>query len=90
MLYMIKETFKNGDPLPVYRRFRDHGRLAPEGLRYVASWVDDKLERCFQLMESERRELIDEWIGHWNDLVDFEVYPVMTSNEASEIVASRL
>jgi len=90
MLYMIKETFKNGDPLPVYRRFRDHGRLAPDGLRYVASWVDDKLERCFQLMESERRELIDEWIGHWNDLVDFEVYPVMTSNEASEIVASRL
>jgi Protein of unknown function (DUF3303) len=87
---MIVETYKNRDPLPVYRRFRDHGRLAPEGLRYVSSWVDETLERCFQLMESDERELIDEWIAQWSDLVDFEVYAVVTSSEAAERVASRL
>lgn len=87
---MVIEKFKDRDPLPVYRRFRDHGRLAPEGLQYVASWVDGKLERCFQLMESEKRELIDEWIAQWNDLVEFEVLPVITSAEAAEIIASRL
>lgn len=90
MIYMIVETFRNRDMLPVYRRFRDHGRLAPEGVRYISSWVDDKLERCFQLMESEERALIDEWIARWSDLVDFEVYPVMPSSEAVERVASRL
>jgi uncharacterized protein DUF3303 len=90
LLYMIVENFKNRDPLPVYRRFRDHGRLAPDGVRYIASWVDDKLERCFQLMESKERELIDEWIARWSDLVDFEVYPVISSSEAAERVASQL
>jgi Protein of unknown function (DUF3303) len=86
---MIVETYKNRDPVPVYRRFRDHGRLAPDGVRYVSSWVDDKLERCFQLMESDKRELIDEWINRWSDLVDFEVYAVVTSAEAAERVSSR-
>ena len=90
MLYMIVEHFKNQDPLPVYRRFRDRGRLAPQGLRYVSSWVDEKLERCFQLMETEDRRYLDEWIAQWIDLVDFEVYPVVSSNEAAERVSERL
>ena len=89
MLYMIVEHFKNQDPVPVYRRFRDRGRLAPEGLRYVSSWVDEKLERCFQLMETENRKLLDEWVGNWGDLVEFEVYPVISSKEAAERVSSR-
>src|SRR5580765_8531941 len=82
--YLIVEPFKNKDAAPVYRRFRERGRLAPEGLRYVASWVDDKLERCFQIM------LTDEWISNWNDLVDFEVYPVISSQQAAERIAPRL
>jgi hypothetical protein len=87
---MIVETYKNGDPVPVYRRFRDHGRLAPEGVGYVSSWVDDKLEHCFQLMESQERDLIDEWIARWSDLVDFEVYVVVSSSEAADTVTPRL
>lgn len=79
MLYMIVEHFKNRDALPVYRRYRERGRLAPEGLTYVSSWVDEELCRCFQLMETDERSLLDEWIANWNDLVDFEVFPVMTS-----------
>ncbi|HLO00462.1 MAG TPA: DUF3303 family protein [Pyrinomonadaceae bacterium] len=87
---MIIEHFKNQDPVPVYRRFRDRGRLAPAGVQYVSSWVDEKLERCFQLMEAESRQLIDEWIVNWNDLVEFEVYPVISSNEAAERMAPHL
>lgn len=83
MLYMIVEEFKNGDATPVYRRFREHGRLAPEGLYYVSSWVDDQMQRCFQLMETGERKLLDKWMSQWADLVDFQVYPVMTSAEAA-------
>jgi len=83
MLYMVVEHFINQDHLPVYRRFRDEGRLAPEGLHYVSSWVDEKLERCFQLMETDDRALLDEWISHWQDIVEFEVFPVITSAEAA-------
>jgi hypothetical protein len=87
---MIIEQFKNQDPVPVYRRFRDHGRLAPESLRYVSSWVDKKLERCFQLMETDDRKLLDEWLGNWSDIMDFEVYPVISSAEAADRVSPRL
>jgi hypothetical protein len=90
MLYMVVEHFKDGDALPVYRRFREHGRLAPAGLSYVSSWVDETLRRCFQLMETDDRNLLDQWIANWSDLVDFEVFPVMTSQEAAEKITPRL
>ena len=87
---MIVERFKEQDPVPVYRRFRDRGRLAPEGVKYISSWVDEKLERCFQLMEAEDIAYLDEWIGNWSDLVEFEVYPVVSSQEAVERISPRL
>jgi hypothetical protein len=90
MLYIVVEHFKNQDPVPVYRRFKERGRLAPEGLRYVWSWVDEKLERCFQLMEADDRRHLDEWMAQWNDIVEFEVYPVISSQAAAERVAPRL
>ena len=86
MLYMVVERFRNQDASPVYRRFREKGRLAPPGLNYVSSWVDDKLLVCFQLMETDDRVLLDQWIGYWIDLVDFEVFPVITSSEAAGMV----
>ena len=89
-LYMIVEHFKDQDAVPVYRRFRERGRMAPEGVTYLSSWVDEKLERCFQLMETHDRRLLHEWMSHWDDLVEFEVYPVMTSKEAAEKIAPRL
>ena len=90
MLYMIIERFRDGDPLPVYRRFRDQGRLAPDGLRYVASWVTEDLRRCYQVMECEDRALLEQWTARWKDLVEFEVVPVVTSAEAAAAVAPRL
>ena len=89
MLYMVVENFRNGDAVPVYRRFRERGRLAPEGVKYVASWVDEKLERCFQLMETDDRLLLDEWMENWSELVEFEVYAVVSSAEAAERVLQR-
>jgi hypothetical protein len=89
-LYMVIESYKNGDAVPVYRRFRECGRMASEGVTYVSSWVDIKLERCYQLMETDDRQILDEWISRWSDIVDFEVHPVMTSAEASERIKSRL
>ncbi len=90
MQFVIIEKFRGGDPIPVYRRFRDRGRLAPDGLRYVASWVTEDLTRCYQVMECDERRLLDEWIANWRDIVDFEVIPAMTSAEAAAAVAPRL
>src|SRR5207247_7252900 len=70
MQYMIIESFRGGDPVPVYRRFRDRGRLAPEGLRYVSSWVTQDLTRCYQVMECEDRALLDQWMANWRDVTD--------------------
>jgi Protein of unknown function (DUF3303) len=89
-LYMVIENFKNGDAVLVYRRFRDRGRLAPEGITYVSSWVSEKLDRCYQLMETEDRSLLNRWMANWSDIVDFEVHRVISSKEAAEKIAPRL
>jgi Protein of unknown function (DUF3303) len=89
-LYMVVENFKNNDAAPIYRRFRDRGRMAPVGLEYISSWVDHRLERCFQLVETHDRVLLDKWMANWNDLIDFEVHEVMTSKEAVELITPRL
>ena len=89
-LYMVIERFRNGDAVPVYRRFRDQGRLAPEGLRYVASWVTEDFSRCYQVMETGDRTLLDEWLARWSDLVEFDVHEVMTSADAAASIAPRL
>jgi hypothetical protein len=89
-LYMVVEHFRNKDAVPVYRRFRDNGRMAPEGVVYVSSWVDDRLERCYQVMETHDRALLDEWMAKWRDLIDFEVHPVVTSKEAADKIAPLL
>jgi len=90
MVYMIIERFKNGDAVPVYRRFRDQGRLAPDGLKYISSWVTLDMAACYQLMECEDRRLLDQWMARWSDLVDFEVLPVITSAQAVERITPKL
>ncbi len=90
MLYMVIERFKNRDPVPVYRRFRHKGRMTPEGLEYLSSWVDTKLERCFQIMETSDPKLMTEWTAHWSDIVDFEVVPVMSSADAVRAMQPKL
>jgi len=86
LLYMIVEHFKNGEALPIYQRFREQGRLAPEGLQYVSSWVDETLARCFQLMETDDVSQLNQWMANWSDIVEFEVYPVISSREAADRV----
>jgi len=90
MLYMIVENFRGGDAVPVYRRFRDRGRLAPHGLHYHGSWVTGDFRRCFQVMECDDRALLEQWMANWRDLVDFEVIPVQTSADAAAAIALRL
>ena len=82
-LFMVIERFKNGDPAPIYRRFREQGRLAPAGLRYISSWVTADLAVCYQIMEADDRGSLDTWMSRWDDIVDFDVHPVVTSQDAA-------
>ena len=82
MRYMVIEDFKAGRVAEIYRRLRESGRHMPDGLTYVGSWITDDLARCYQVMECDDRALLDEWISHWSDLMDFEVIPVIGSDEA--------
>jgi hypothetical protein len=90
MLYMVIEHFKNRDAKAVYRRFRERGRMAPEGLVYVESWVETNFDRCFQLMDCGDAKLLDQWAAHWRDLVDFAFVPVRRSKEAVELMTPEL
>jgi len=82
MRYMVIETFTQG-ARPVYERARDRGRMLPEGLEYVESWVAEGLGRCFQLMETDDPALFDAWTAQWADLADFEIVPVLASADAA-------
>jgi hypothetical protein len=90
MLFMVIERFRHGQAHAVYRRFQERGRMAPEGLRYVSSWVDLDFDRCFQVMEAESADDLKSWTQHWDDLVDFEIVPVRTSAEAAAVIAPEL
>ena len=85
MLFLIIEDFR-GDPAEVYRRLRNRGRLTPDGLQYVSSWVTSDLQRCYQVMACDDRRLLDQWMEQWQDLVAFVVVPVITSAEAADAV----
>lgn len=87
---MVIERFKTPSAIEVYRRARDHGRLLPDGLDYVSSWVDLDFTTCFQLMKTDNETLFDHWVSRWQDLVDFEIIPVQTSAEAMQAIAPRL
>ncbi len=87
-VYMIVEHFR--DPVAIYRRLRDRGRMMPEGLRYLSSWIDENFERCYQLMETADRKLLAEWMAAWEDLMEFEVHPVITSQQAIAKITPRL
>ena len=90
MLYMVIERFKNREAVPVYRRFREKGRMTPQGLCYVDSWVETNFDRCFQLMECDDAQLLEDWSAHWQDLVEFEFVPLRTSKQAAELIAPKL
>ena len=84
MRYMLIETFKPGLQQEIYRRLDSEGRHLPEGLRYIDSWIDEDVSRCFQLMECDDPVLLEQWMAHWRDLTDFEVVPVISSDEARQ------
>jgi hypothetical protein len=83
MLFMVIERFKDHNAAAVYRRFREKGRMLPDGLRYVDSWVETNSDRCFQLMECDDTRLFQQWITNWNDLADFEIVEVIPSKDAA-------
>jgi len=87
MLYMVIERFK--DPPAIYERLREKGRLMPEGLEYVSSWINADLTMCWQLMRTEEESLFQVWIDNWNDLMDFEIISVRTSAEVHELMSKR-
>jgi hypothetical protein len=88
MLYMIIERFK--DAPATYRRFAEKGRMMPEGLNYVSSWIAHDLKTCWQIMETDDFVLLERWIDNWKDLMDFEIIPVRTSADVREMMKEKL
>jgi hypothetical protein len=87
---MVIERFKEGARPEIYQRFRASGRMMPEGLKYISSWIDLDFKICWQLMQTEDFKLFDRWIDNWRDLIDFEIIPVRASAEAVELMEQKL
>jgi Protein of unknown function (DUF3303) len=85
MLFMVIERFKGRDPAPIYQRLRESGRHMPDGLRYLDSWIEANFDRCFQLMETDDPRLLQQWVTHWRDLMEFEFVPVVPSKDTQAI-----
>ena len=91
MLFMVLERFRDNDMVPIYRRVRDAGRMLPEGLKYLDSWVEPNFSRCFQLMECSELKLLQEWVLQWRGSgTTFEIVPVVSSKETREVVGPHL
>ena len=91
MLFMVIERFKDDDMIPVYKRLRDSGRVLPEGLKYIDSWIEPNFSRCFQLMECDDARLLQQWVLQWRGPgATFEIVPVVPSKDTREVVAPHL
>ncbi|MGE0719275.1 MAG: DUF3303 domain-containing protein [Alphaproteobacteria bacterium] len=90
MLFMVVEDFRNRDRKAIYRRFRDHGRMMPDGVSFLGSWVTADMGRCFQLMETDDVTLLQRWTAEWADLAEFEIVPVAPGRETGEALAGQL
>jgi hypothetical protein len=80
--YMVLETFRTGCKARVYERFRNEGRMLPDGLHYIDSWVEKDGDRCFQLMETDSPALFEQWMASWSDLVSFEIIELENPNDS--------
>lgn len=89
MLFMVIEHFRDQDAKAVYRRFRDKGRMMPDGLAYVGSWVAADLGRCFQLMETDDATLLQRWVAEWSDLAEFEIVAVTEGKVTAAALADQ-
>ena len=89
MLYMVIEKFHESAGEEVYKRLRERGRMMPEGLKYLGSWIEPDFTRCFQMMEWDDPALFEEWTSKWTDLIDFEAIAVITSGEAQQAMTKR-
>lgn len=90
MLFMVIERFRDRDPVPVYQRLRAKGRMMPEGLRYIDSWIEPNFDRVFQLMECDNPTLFQQWLVEWGDLMDMEFVPVVPSRDTVAALAPYL
>jgi hypothetical protein len=90
MLFMVIEKFKNRNARAIYNRSREKGRMVPAGLKYVDSWVEANFDRCFQLMECDDPRLFQHWVIQWQDLIDFEIIPVVPSKQTMETISPML
>ncbi|MGE5200481.1 MAG: DUF3303 domain-containing protein [Acidobacteriota bacterium] len=90
MLFMVVETFRNQNAIAVYRRFKEKGRMMPDGLTFVESWVSADLDRCFQIMECTDATLLQRWAAQWSDLIDFEIVPIAQGKATAAALAGQL
>ena len=88
MRFMVIERFKEQSVAKIYQRLEERGRMMPDGLTYVDSWIQADFRRCFQLMECDDAALFQQWISNWDDLMEFEVIPVTASSEARSAAGS--
>ncbi len=89
MLFMVIEQFKNGNAQAVRARFQQKGRMLPEDVEYISSWIDPERARCFQIMQAPDADSLNPWLANWSDLVDFEIAPVLQSQDYWERFANR-
>jgi hypothetical protein len=89
MLFMVIETFRDHNAEAVYRRFREQGRMLPDGVTFINSWVTTDLSRCFQLMESGDVAMLQQWIAQWSDLIEFEIVPIVEGKEIAGAFARK-
>lgn len=89
MTYMIIEKFYPEKIKSLYQRFAEEGRLLPEGVEFIDSWINEDVTLCFQLMKSESREKLEEWISNWEGYAEFEIIPVISSETAKQKVFAK-
>lgn len=86
MLFQGTYVYSTDHRDTVRPRFKETGAPPPPGVDMLGRWHNAAGNGGFFLVETDDPVALARWLQEWTDVIDFEVVPVVTDEQVSEVI----